>query len=168
MFHLLQILTAILIAIAMAMAMAHALELPGKMRLSKETYFAMQPIYYPGFTVGGGIGEFGGVIVTLLLLILTPWDSTEFWLTLVALLGLVGMQAVYWLITHPVNQFWLEGENLSRFSAGFFSFGVNQTQQNKGSVDWTNLRNQWEYSHLIRAGFALVSLIAIVISLSVS
>lgn len=167
MFYVLQILTAILIAIAMAMALAHALELPGKMRLSKETYFAMQPIYYPGFTVGGGIGEFGGVIVTLLLLILTPWGSTEFWLTLVALLGLVGMQAVYWFVTHPVNQFWLEGENLSRFSAGFFSFGVNQTQQNKRSIDWTDLRNQWEYSHVIRAGFALVSLIAIMIALSV-
>ncbi|MGI0489969.1 anthrone oxygenase family protein [Pantanalinema rosaneae CENA516] len=161
-------MTAILIAVAMAMALAHALELPGKMRLSKETYFAMQPIYYPGFTVGGGIGEFGGVIVTLILLILTPWGSTEFWLTLVALLGLLGMQGVYWLITHPVNQFWLEGENLSRFSADFFSFGVNQTQQNKRATDWTDLRNQWEYSHVIRTGFALVSLIAIVLALSMN
>lgn len=165
MFHLLQILTAILIAVAMAMAMAHALELPGKMRLSKETYFAMQPIYYPGFTIGGAVGEFGGLMVTLILLLFTPLESTKFWLTLVALLGLVGMQAVYWLLIHPVNQFWLEGENLSRFSAGFFSFGVNQTQQNKRAIDWTDLRNQWEYSHVIRAGFALISLVAIVISL---
>jgi hypothetical protein len=63
MFNVLQILTAILIAVAMARALAHALEFPGKMRLTKETYFAMQPIYYPGFTIGGGIGEFGSLII---------------------------------------------------------------------------------------------------------
>ena len=169
MFDVLQILTAILIAIAMAMALAHTLELPGKMRLPKETYFAIQPIYYPGFTIGGGIGEFGGVIVTLILLFLTRWGSTEFWLTLVALLGLIGMQLVYWLVTHPVNQFWLDGENLNRFSAGFFSFGTNHSQHPEmSSVQWTDLRNQWEYSHVIRTGFALMSLIMIMIAISVS
>lgn len=167
MFNVLQILTAILIAVAMAMALAHALEFPGKMRLTKEAYFAMQPIYYPGFTIGGGVGEFGGLIVTLILLFFTPWGSAESWLTLVALLGLVGMQAVYWFLTHPVNQFWLKGEDLSGFSASFFSFGTNQSNETH-SVDWTDLRNQWEYSHVVRAGFALVSLIAIMIAISVS
>lgn len=166
MFNILQILSAILIAVAMAMALAHALELPGKMRLTKEAYFATQPIYYPGFTIGGGVGEFGGLIATLILLFFTPWGSAEFWLTVVALLGLVGMQAVYWLLTHPVNQFWLEGENLSGFSAGFFSFGANQSHKTH-PADWTDLRNQWEYSHMIRAGFALMSLVAIIIAISV-
>lgn len=167
MFDVLQILTAILIAVALALALAHALELPGKMRLTKEAYFAMQPIYYPGFTIGGGVGEFGGLVVTLALLFFTPLGSAEFWLTLVALLGLVGMQVVYWLLTHPVNQFWLEGENLNRFSAGFFSFTANRSNQPR-PVDWTDLRNQWEYSHVARAGFALVSLIAIVIAVWVN
>lgn len=167
MFNVLQILTAILIAVAMAMALAHALEFPGKMRLTKEAYFAMQPIYYPGFTIGGGIGEFGGLIATIILLFFTPLGSAQFWLTLVALLGLIGMQAVYWLLTHPVNQFWLEGEALSGFSAGFFSFAANQSNEAR-PVDWKDLRNQWEYSHVVRAGFALVSLIAIIIAISVS
>jgi len=52
MFNTLQILTTLLVAIAMAMALAHALELPGKLRLTKEAYLAIQPIYYPGFTIG--------------------------------------------------------------------------------------------------------------------
>jgi hypothetical protein len=59
MFCVLQVLTVILVAVAIALALAHALELPGKMRLSKDAYYAMQPIYYPGFTIGGGIGEAG-------------------------------------------------------------------------------------------------------------
>jgi hypothetical protein len=137
MFNVLQILTAILIAVAMVLALAHALEFPGKMRLTKETYFAIQLIYYPGFTIGGSIGEFGGLIATIILLFFTPFGSAEFWLTLVALLGLIGMQAVYWFLTHPVNQFWLEGENFSGFSASFFSFaGIGKGSRTK-LVRWT-------------------------------
>ena len=48
-----QALTVILIACALAPGLAHALELPCKLRLTKEAYFAMQPIYYPGFTIAG-------------------------------------------------------------------------------------------------------------------
>jgi hypothetical protein len=124
MFSILQVLTVVLVA----MALAHALELLGKMRLDKETYYAMQSIYYPGFTIGGGIGEAGGTLATILLVFLTPSGSADFWWTLVALLGLIGMQAVYWLLTHPVNKFWLEGENLDRLSSGFFSFGAHRSR----------------------------------------
>jgi hypothetical protein len=65
----------------------------------------MQPIYYPGFTIAGGLGEAGGMTSTSILLALTPLGSADFWPTLVALLGLIGMQAVYWLFTHSVNKF---------------------------------------------------------------
>ena len=119
MFSVLQVLAVILVAVAMALSLAHALELPGKMRLDRETYYAMQPIYYPGFTIGGGVGEVGGTISTIVLLFLTPLGSTEFWLTLVALIGLFAVQAVYWFFTHPVNKFWVEGENLDRLVPDF-------------------------------------------------
>jgi hypothetical protein len=169
-FNALQILTVILVAVAMALALAHALELPGKMRLDKETYSRMQPIYYPGFTIGGGIGEAGGTISIIILLFLMPWGGASFWLTLVALLGFIGMQTVYWLVTHPVNKFWVVGENLDRFSSSFFSFGANRSRlENKTRPrDWTELRDRWEYSHVARAGFALVSLIALIIAISCS
>jgi hypothetical protein len=167
MFSILQILTVVFVAAAMALALAHALELPGKMRLSQETYYAMQPIYYPGFTIGG-ISEPVSIILTIILLFLTPSGSVDFWLTLVALIGLFGMQAVYWLFTHPINQFWVEDESLDRFSSSFFSFGANRSQlENQTRLpEWTELRDRWEYSHVARAGFALVSLIALVTTLS--
>jgi len=66
----------------MALALAHALELPGKMRLSKEAYLAVQPIYYPGFTIGGSIGEAGGMLALLGLLAFTPYASAGFGWTL--------------------------------------------------------------------------------------
>ena len=70
MFHTLQVLALVLVAVAMALALAHALELPGKLRVPKDTYLAIQPIYYPGFTIGG-ISEPLGLIVLLILMIKT-------------------------------------------------------------------------------------------------
>jgi hypothetical protein len=168
MLTMLQIATVILVAVAMALALAHALELPGKMRLDKKTYYAVQSIYYPGFTIGGGIGEAGGTIATIILLFVTQPASADFWLTFIALLGVIAMQAVYWLATHPVNKFWVDGVNLDRFSSGFFSFGANRSrvQKEKRPPDWTELRNRWEYSHVARAGCASVSFIALLIAIS--
>lgn len=48
MFLVLQVASVFLAAVAMALSLAHTLELPGKLRLDKQTYCAMQPIYYPG------------------------------------------------------------------------------------------------------------------------
>ena len=149
----------------MALALAHALELPGKMRLSKDAYYAMQSIYYPGFTIGG-FAEPAGLILSIILLFLTPLGTADFWLILAALLGLIGMQAVYWLFTHPVNNFWLQGQKISGLGSGFFSFGADRSrpQNETHSAEWTDLRNQWEYSHVARAGLALASLTALVIA----
>jgi hypothetical protein len=77
MFLILQVGTVFLVAIAMSLALAHALELPGKMRLSKETYIAVQTIYYPGFTYGG-LSEVLGMLMTLILLLATPTGRPAF------------------------------------------------------------------------------------------
>ncbi len=168
MFDVLQVLTLTLVVLAMTPAVAHALELPGKMRLTKDVYFAVQSIYYPGFTIAG-IGEPVAIISTIILLVLTPLGTTAFWLTLVALLGLITMHAAYWLFTHPVNKFWLQGEKLSGLGSGFFSFASASRrgrQSDTRPVDWADLRDRWEYSHVARAGLAALSFIALVIAIS--
>jgi len=43
----LQVMTLLLVAVTMALALAQALEFPGKLRLDRRAYYAMQPIYYP-------------------------------------------------------------------------------------------------------------------------
>jgi hypothetical protein len=166
-FDLLEVLTATLIAVAMSLSLAHALELPGKLRLTREAYIAVQPIYYPGFTIGGGIGETGGMILTIVLLCLTPRGTSSFWLTVVALLGLLGMQGVYWLVTHPVNGFWLQNAKLQGIGSSFFSFASKRSglQDLGHPPHWTVLRDRWEYSHVIRAGLGFISMIAIVVAL---
>lgn len=100
MLDVLRILSVVLVVLAMVPALAHALELPGKLRLTKESYLAIQPIYYPGFTIAG-MSEPLAIVATIVLLVLTPREGPDFWLSLVAVLGVVGMHGVYWLFTHP-------------------------------------------------------------------
>src|SRR5262245_3153911 len=167
MFHVLQVLAVLLVAIAMALALAHALELPGKLRVSKDTYLAIQPIYYPGFTIGG-ISEPLGLIVLLFLMIVTPITSAAFWLTLCAFLALAAMHAVYWLAVHPVNNFWLQDFHLQGAGASFFLFDPLRRSAASGTPDWTELRDQWEYAHVLRAGLGLLSLVLVATAIAVA
>jgi hypothetical protein len=64
----LQIVTIVIVSIAMALGVAHALELPGKLRLPKEHYLAIQQIYYPGFTYGGFAEPIGLLLLLVLLM----------------------------------------------------------------------------------------------------
>src|SRR5579859_3903724 len=156
MFHILQILAVLVVAIAMALALAHALELPGKLRLSKEQYLAVQPIYYPGFTVGG-LAEPVALVMVLLLLWRLPFPSAAFWLAAGALAALLAMHATYWLLTHPVNNFWLKDfapadVKLTGLGASFFAAARLGRPDDSATPSWIRLRDRWEYSHVLRAG----------------
>jgi len=153
----LQVLAILFVATAMALALAHALELPGKMRLAKDAYFATQAIYYPGFTIGG-ISEPAALIAILVLLIVTPTGIAEFWLTLGAFVALLAMHAAYWLLTHPVNNFWVQGVQRGRLGAGFFGLDPLGRAENAGNPEWTALRDRWELSHVVRAILGVLSL----------
>jgi hypothetical protein len=164
--NLLQTLNVLLVAVAMGLSLAHALELPGKLRLTQDEYRVVQPIYYPGFTIGG-IAEPLSLLATTVLLVLTPLGGRAFWLTLVALLGLFGMQTVYWVVTHPVNKVWMRGEALEGVGAEFFALGSAEEwgpDTNSHLSDWRALRNRWEYSHVARACLSLGSLATLVVA----
>jgi hypothetical protein len=138
----LQMLCIVLAAIGMGLSLAHALELPGKRRLDRDTYLAVQRIYVPGFGIGGFFGEFGAIIATLALVLVTPIGTTTFWLTVAALGCLLAEHAIFWLVTQPVNRFW--GKPLPTGS------------------DWTALRDRWEGSHLVRSIAAAAAFLLLV------
>jgi hypothetical protein len=162
MFAFFQILTVAIVSVGMAASLAHALELPGKMRLARDEYFTVQRIYYSGFTVAG-ISQPVGILAALVLLFLSSSGTPAFWLTFVALLGLVSMQTVFWLRVQPVNKVWLQGESLSQAGARFSSMGKTSARQGNETPAWTALRNRWEYSHVARAALAMTSFIALLI-----
>lgn len=50
----------------------------------------------------------------------------------------------------------------------FFAFdpvGRAGSRTDAQAAEWTALRNRWEYSHVARAGFGIVSLVALVVAL---
>lgn len=149
-----QISAAVLVGLSASMGLAHVLELPGKLRLTEEQYRLVQPIYYPGFTIGGFVGEFGGILVTAALATITPFGTPAFWLTISAFVAFFAMHTIYWLMTHRVNKFWLAGHSVRGAGRAFFAFGSGSRQDR----DWRNLRDQWEMSHVIRTALALVAL----------
>lgn len=103
MYRGLLIVALLLVAVAMALALAHALELPGKMRLSKDAYLAVQKIYYPGFTFGGA-AEPLAIIALVALLFIGPHGGPRFWWAVAACVALVVSHGIYLLVRHPSDQ----------------------------------------------------------------
>ena len=157
----LQLLATLFAAITMGLALAHALEFPGKLRLTQEQYLAAQPIYYPGFTVAGGISEPGIVIVLALMLVYAP-SHTQFWLIAAALAAFLLVQLIFWLVTQPVNKFWFEGRQLGRTGRRFFGLAPRPGV----APNWTALRDRWEWSHVYRAASAIVGFLLLVLAIT--
>lgn len=158
-----EVVSILLVALVMAPALAHLLEFPGKSRLAKDAYLTVQPIYYPGFTIAGGIGEVGGLISVLAILLLTPQNMPAFWLRLVALVAMLGMQIVFWLFTQPVNKFWLQSTSLGGFGGAFFNVGSHHVRPDDPD-GWKKIRDRWEYSHMVRAALGVVSFLLLVVA----
>jgi hypothetical protein len=73
-----------LVVLTVATSLAHALELPGKMRLSREQYLAVQAIYSPGFTYAD-LAEPLSIVALAVLLLLSHGLAASFWLVALAL-----------------------------------------------------------------------------------
>jgi hypothetical protein len=153
MHYALEILTVMLAAVTMSLTLAHALELPGKLRLSKDHYLAVQAIYYPGFTLAG-IAEVAVILAALTMLFMTPRQSPQFWLVAGAVIAFVIVQVIFWLMTQPVNKYWLENTELSHAATRFFASGAAAKP-----AEWTQMRDQWERSHVLRAIASAVGLL---------
>ena len=152
----LQIAALLLLTVAMSLSLAHALEYPGKLRLDREHYVAVQTIYYPGFTYAG-FAEPLAVIVLVVLLPTIPVGSARFWLIAGALVAATLTHALYWWRTAPVNKVWLGHEELSPAAERFF----RRDLQANTDADWHRLRARWEHSHILRAVTSGVSFLLV-------
>lgn len=156
----LSLVAVFLVAVTMGLSLAHALEFPGKVRLAEPTYRAVQAIYYPGFTIGGLVGEFGALLTLPVLLAITPAGTKAFWWTLVSLCFLVLAHLSYWFVTHPVNSAWLKDTEVAGVGRLFFRVGPGQES------DWRHMRNLWEISHVARAVLAALAFVSLLIAVT--
>lgn len=129
-------------ALALGAAMAHVLELPNKISLPASEYFITQKAYR-------GWNQLGWLLLVQLLSLLgaafTARERADvMWLVILALVGLLGAQAVFWLFTFPTN--------------------VATGNWTVIPTDWEVLRAQREYSHAAGAAFQLVAMIALILA----
>jgi hypothetical protein len=115
--------------------------------------------------MAGGIGEVGGLIAVLAIVFLTRQGTPAFWLRLVALAAMLGMQVVFWLFTQPVNKFWLQSTSLGSFGETLFNVGSGTNRVRPDDPDaWKRMRDRWEYSHIVRAALAAFSFLLLVVA----
>ena len=129
-------------ALALAPALAHLLELANKIGLRRDDYLTVQHIYN-GWALLGFV-VYGAIFSTLALVIVTRRRREEFGPALIALLCLIGTQAVFWAFTFPAN----------RATSNWTVLPEN----------WVALRAQWEYSHAASALLNLIALIALILA----
>ncbi len=129
-------------ALALGAALAHALELPNKIGMSREDYFATQKAY-------NGWSQLAYLLLvqflSLVALAILSWYRPEVrWPVVIAILGLVAAQVVFWIYTYPANV----------------------ATQNWTTIpdNWETLRSQWEYSHLAGAFCQLVGMSALMVA----
>lgn len=123
--------------VAFAAALAHVLEMPNKLALDRDAYFTVQGIY-AGWNLLGIV-----LLVQLLALVtaavLSRRDRPVLVAVVLAIIGLVGAQTVFWIWTFPANAAtanWTEIPDV-----------------------WEPLRDQWEYSHAAGALFQAFGLV---------
>lgn len=104
---------------------AHLLELPNKMRFSKEEYLVAQKLYR-GWAISGLI-ELPAVILVCSLAVVSTWDRFYTF----AAICLIIAHGLFWIFVFPANK---------------------QTRNwNKVGEQWKMLRRRWEYAHAARA-----------------
>ena len=135
----------LLATLALTPLFAHLLELPNKIRLSREEYLTVQQVYR-GWALTG-VFVFGALLSTATLATMVRKHRKVFVLTLIALLCIVGTQVVFWTFTYPANQITNNWTVLPE--------------------NWQELRKQWEHSHATSAGLNLIAVIALILAILV-
>jgi hypothetical protein len=141
-------LTLILTALSMAVAWAHLLEMPAKLKFDGATWLSLlQNLYPPGFGTAGSFFEGGAVITSLVLVFVIHRRPRAFGWALAGTLCVLAAHAAFWIWVAPVN-----------------SMMLSLTPETL-PADWTRFRDQWEYTHAVRAVLQLVAVGAFVLSM---
>ena len=141
-------LTVMLTALSMGAAFAHLLEMPAKLRYDGPTWLhLLQTLYPPGFGTVGAACEVLAVVASLVLVVATRNRRKAFPWTLLGFSCVLASHAIFWIWVNPVN--------------------LTMTPLTPGTlvIDWTRLRDQWEFAHASRAILQIVALGAFVLSL---
>lgn len=142
-----QFFTIIFVALSMGMAFSHLLEMPAKMTYNGALWLKLLQTLYWGYGTIGAVIEVLAVITSIVLVFLVRHRPVVFRWTLLGAFCMVLAHVCWWIWVHPVNT------------------TLIPLTPNTLPVNWKNLRDQWEYTHALRAVLQIIALVAIVISI---
>lgn len=126
-------------AVSLTAALAHLLEMPSKMRYERDLYVRLHRTLYPNFGRYAGVAE----ILSLILSAGLAWSSRSPAATTAA--GcLAASHAIFWALVHPAN-------------TTMMNWPMSEIPP-----EWRQWRDQWEYSHAVRAVLQLAAMGALV------
>jgi hypothetical protein len=127
-------------AVTLGGALAHLFELPNKIGLSRDDYFTVQGIYRGWDLLAFVLAvQFLSIVAVI---VLSRHAREVCGLAVIALVGLIAAQGLFWLFTHPAN---VATDNWTTIPA-----------------NWETLRRDWEYSHAAGAVCQLTSMGALI------
>ena len=148
----------VFVALAMALTLVGALE-----AFERPAHIGGQPSYYPVFQIAGGVGEWLGTLLVFALLLMTPAGTEKFNWIAASFSSLMVMHLVYWMVAYPVRSSWTQKGGLA--AAGRRFFGLSETAESAArkrlQTLWPEVKRFWEYSHIVRAFFAFISVVTL-------
>lgn len=135
---LLRMLALMFTGLALVPSGAHLMELPNKMKLSRDEYLTAQRLYRGWAFVGGVV--VAALVATFALAVAMKSQPGAFQAAIVAFACVAATQLVFWVFTFPVN----------RRTANWTIV----------PDEWQTLRDRWEYSHAASAILNLAAFIA--------
>ena len=142
-------ITILLVSLTMAMSVFHLLQLPARINVESSLWITLQAFDLPFSPLIGIILEVCAWIATVVLAFLVRQRRPAYRWTLIAMMAMGAAQVAWWLLIFPANQ------------------AIETWTPATMPIDWTRIRDQWEYTHVVRAVLHILSLSALVISLLV-
>ena len=136
-------ITLLLATFTLIPGMAHLLEMPHKMQLTVESYATVQYIYQGWAWLG--IIQVGAILFTGILLLYERRTGGSFSLILVAFICLLLTLVIFFIFTYPAN---IATNNWAVLP-----------------LNWTQLRQQWEYSHAVNAVLEMIAYILLLFAM---
>ena len=130
-------------ALALGPALAHLFELPNKMQLEANAYFAAQRLYR-GWALPAIAILIAQVVSMAAAAIIGRSDGVILVGIIVAIIALSASQAIFWVWTYPSN--------------------VATDQWTRMPENLETLRRRWEYSHAGGAVFQLIAMASLAVA----
>ncbi|PSB35556.1 DUF1772 domain-containing protein [Stenomitos frigidus] len=146
--RLLQLLAVVLMGVQLGISYAHFMQMPGKLALPLDCYILVQNQVI-SYRVKLALIEIPSITAAVAAAILIRQHRRAFWLTLGGTACMVLMWLIWAVLIQPINQ------------------QIDVWTPTAVPSNWTDLRYQWHFYHLIRLFIAAVGMVALTLPLLV-